>query len=125
MNELAGIEPIQLCFITAVRYSRLRRPPGQTYVDVAAKVLGISTAEVRRLAPYGTRDMPSFRLGYRMGGSALRQRGSLESLPDFNTLLRELDVDEMFEWYSKNNVDVLGSWLRDMQRNKVLRGLDS
>lgn len=113
------VDQMRLFFITTIRYSPLRRPPGKNYIDVAAECLGIPVSECRRLQRYGASDRQAHRLGCRFAGFAIKKRGSLENLPPFLDLICEVDIAELCEWLSENRVDELEQWWVDLNTSNV------
>ena len=108
------VDQMRRFFIVAVKNSKLRRPPGMDYLDVAAACLGISRLECQRIAQHGANDRYAYRLGYRFADFAIKKRGSLENLPPFLDLICEVDIAELCEWLSVHRVDELGQWWVDL-----------
>ena len=105
------------CFaIGAFKYCKLPRPAGETYLDVAARCLGISTAECRRIIGRGAPASRAHKRVYRRIQFALEQRGHLRDVPPFIDLLLSFEFDDFLAWLADNHIDELFAWWDEIQR---------
>jgi len=100
----------------AVKYSGLKRPPGENYKTITARIMGLSKEEADRVFSQGADNSRAWRVGYSMLDFALKRRGSLDNLPSFAELITEFPFQEWIDhMIASDRIEVLVELHADLQ----------